>query len=473
MSIDDTHLPEVQAYLASLPNPRSYRGRRYGRAALRPAARSQIKSTHFNRYLWSEHPIVDEAVYYLVDSCCRGLIPERTNPKKLYATAKIILLNLYRAHKMGREHWVTYSRNKNVINTPMRYRKSGFSYPHLILLTDAFRRRQQIEAVKGFHDRSRRRNTPASRSKPSRMRIAEGIYYLFQKHQILPEYIIRDPRQELIELKDCAGADDRRPLLAYKNTVTVSRMRKVLEGYNALIKASAIELNGTHSPYIDFSDITVKRVFNNNSWTHGGRFYGGWWLHGIKSNARHNMTINGNPTVELDYKSLHPFMLYQREGIRLHFDPYQLPEYDNSPDKRKLRNLAKDFLLISLNADDEGKALKAIRNDIKEDKENEEGRYPNDIPDLSQMAVRLKEHNASIAAHFCKGEGLRLQYQDSRIAERIIKTMTGEGKVVLCLHDGFRCEVTYETQLRQLMADSYMVIMRTDYHPVIEVKLPN
>lgn len=469
---EDAGNPAVIAYLQSV-SPRGTDIRVEAAKAIAP--KPEEKTIHFNRYLWSEEPQVDEAVHYIVDSLCRyGLIPARIKPAKLYPTAKIVLLNLYRARTIGIEYWVTYSRDKNIINAAKRYRKSGLNYDSLIALIKALQRIEYILAVKGFHDNSSYKNTPASRSKPSRMRATRDLGTIFRNYGIQPEHLSRDPKQELIERKDEPDDNDNRKLLDYTGTVATGKMLKVLRSYNQLIKSSDIQLTITPSRYVDFSDTTVKRVFNNDSWSQGGRFYGGWWQ-SIKSKSRHHITINGNPSVELDYKALHPFMLYQREGIAWpeNFDPYTLLEHAGHDDQRKLRKLTKDFLLVALNAASEGAAIKAMQKQIREDNKKEEKSYPETIPPLKSLLNAIKGHNERIAHHLCTGIGISLQYQDSCIAERIIKTMTKEGKPVLCLHDGFRCEAQHEEQLRQIMAEYFMIELGCNTHPQIEVKLPS
>ena len=67
----------------------------------------------------------------------------------------------------------------------------------------------------------------------------------------------------------------------------------------------------------------LRRIFNNSSFEYGGRFYGGWWQ-SIPSKLRHRITINNEPTIELDYSSMHPRMLYAEVGAECPADPYNV-----------------------------------------------------------------------------------------------------------------------------------------------------
>ena len=421
------------------------------------------KTIQFEKNLWSCEPVVDECTQKLIEAFFIDFYESGINQVKFFATAKVIVLNLFRAYTAGADYWVSLSLNRNSY-TLSRYYQSGLNYGHLRHIFKVLRADKQIRFIPGYFDRSRFGNTKFSRSKRTVIRPARLVEELLLK--IRPEYIIRHPNQELIELKD-----SNKRLQDYCESKSTIRMRSVLKAYNNLLKRSFIVLGVIAPEYVDFSDTTIKRVFNNKSWKQGGRFYGGWWLDKIKSNARHDILINGNPTIELDFKALHPFMLYQRQGIHLKIDPYTPCQYDNYSDTKKHRNLAKDLLLICLNASDEGQAINAIEEDIADDKEKDERRYPDSIPNLWELLKNLKAHNASIASHFCKGGGPRLQYFDSVVAERIIKAFTDMERVVLCLHDGFRCESVYGDDLRKLMASSYMEVLDAPYCPVIDKKV--
>ncbi|NDW60120.1 hypothetical protein G0P98_27020, partial [Yangia sp. PrR004] len=72
----------------------------------------------------------------------------------------------------------------------------------------------------------------------------------------------------------------------------------------------------------DFAARTVHRVFNNNDWEQGGRFYGAWWI-SCPSRLRSHILIDGKRTVEVDYSGLHAAMLYAQYGQPIPDDPYE------------------------------------------------------------------------------------------------------------------------------------------------------
>ena len=76
-------------------------------------------------------------------------------------------------------------------------------------------------------------------------------------------------------------------------------------------------------------DSSLYRVFNDTDFTNGGRFYGGWWQV-IPSEYRTRIRINEKRTVELDFGTLHPTMLYSEVGLKPPEDSYQIGLFPRS-----------------------------------------------------------------------------------------------------------------------------------------------
>lgn len=437
------------------------------------------KPIYFNPHYWSDHPELDRYADELKIWVRRISKKSRYSDAKLKNNIKVLCLNLIRASLL--KTTLSISMNKNDYANPKRYTGTGVTYrynPACISYTllrdiiETLKRESRIKVTQGFYAHSKKEQYKNRRTKIK----VTGFNPLNMVRNGVD--IGRYPQTELIELKKNKELDPnkKKRFLDYKETDRTAAMRKQLRLYNALITDSDIELDvqSEYKCFIDYSDTTVKRVFNNGSFHQGGRFYSGWWQN-IKSGSRQHLTINDNPTVELDFKALHPTMLYQQEGIILNpavDDPYKLLAYDNHPQPKKLRKLIKDTVLTMFNASTDTEALRATLNAIREDRtqEPEDREYPDKEhePIIKELMQHLRDKHQPIADYFCSGIGLKSQYKDSLIAEHIISTMTKQGKLVLCYHDGFRVEAHNEELLRQLMIEGYQRVMKTDAIPVIE-----
>ena len=72
-------------------------------------------------------------------------------------------------------------------------------------------------------------------------------------------------------------------------------------------------LNRTRARTLNFANVALRRIFARGRMDRGGRFYGGWWQT-IPKDDRRFITINGRPTVEVDFSEIHPTMLYLLDG---------------------------------------------------------------------------------------------------------------------------------------------------------------
>ena len=103
----------------------------------------------------------------------------------------------------------------------------------------------------------------------------------------------------------------------YKETQEVRRMRQILTDYNLLLSNTHIDIVDLDKPVvqigegkkamslqIDQRDKYVRRIFNNNRWDRGGRFYGGWW-HRCPKNYRERISLDDIPGFEVDFSGLH------------------------------------------------------------------------------------------------------------------------------------------------------------------------
>jgi len=203
----------------------------------------------------------------------------------------------------------------------------------------------------------------------------------------------------------------------------------------------------------------LYRQFNNGTFENGGRLYGGWWITVPKA-YRPRITINGGPTVELDYAGCAIRMLYQARGIDYLDDPYWIPEIAELTERLGLpadhyRGCIKALLQAAINHDEHGH------------------------PELIGLPLSFKTHfkrrevlgfikakHSTVSDCFGTKEGLRLQRIESDIALEIISTAMAEDVAVLPIHDSFVTTVDNQPFLLSLMREIYKKKM--GFYPIIK-----
>ena len=146
----------------------------------------------------------------------------------------------------------------------------------------------------------------------------------------------KHPHTECVILKD-KNEDGKKVVVTYTDTAATNVMRKDLYAYNNLLRRTHIDIPWFHTEgaqsrsgskliKADRNNKFVRRIFNNNSWEDGGRYYGGWWQ-GMPKDWRKKILLDGSRIVEIDYSGLHIVLLYALEGTdywkTVAEDPYQ------------------------------------------------------------------------------------------------------------------------------------------------------
>ena len=199
--------------------------------------------------------------------------------------------------------------------------------------------------------------------------------------------------------------------------------------------------------------IKLRRIFNV-SFEYGGRFYG-IWIQNIPGALRKSITINGVPVQEVDFKSLHPTILYIEEGAPMGGDPYIIPGYGQS-----FRDLMKVFFLIMFNAKSDMDAIEGVRGEIWSNSKLF-GRYRDCMTNgwLYKALEDIKRHHHPIAHHIATGGGARLQRIDSEIAERVMLDLMQRGIVAIPIHDSFLVQNVHEDELSTAMREASTCVL--------------
>jgi hypothetical protein len=236
------------------------------------------------------------------------------------------------------------------------------------------------------------------------------------------------------------------------------------QGETAQLTAKMNAQRQAGTPMLKRPDLTNKslfRQFNNGGFSDGGRLYGAWWVNCPKG-LRPLITINGEPTVELDFASCAIRMLYHKNGLPFEGDAYFLDALEAI---RLERGLPEKFFRQGT------KRLAQGLFNTKKQGCPERIKLTGDEkvrPWVTEAAivVMLRERHAPIAREFQSEAWKWLQRKDSEIALNVIANLKNKGIVALPVHDSFVVIDGQEAALRKEMSDCYY--NEIGFYPEIE-----
>lgn len=267
--------------------------------------------------------------------------------------------------------------------------------------------------------------------------------------------------------------------IGYDDTPETESMRNAVKAYNRLMDYTYVDIDIECLSYADRNMLTenmtdyevenpeiilrlanrnVYRVFNNadTSFRQGGRFYGSWWI-GCPSILRKYITIDGSPTVELDYSGIHIHLAYALEGINyaaLKQKPYEL--VDNDPDKE----LNKLIMLTAINAKNDHLTASAVFDELREDGKLQAYKITSHEPIATKLQLLKLKHNP-IRDYIASSKGIYLQYYDSVVMEQLINYFTSRNIPILTIHDSVICKQEHQSAVREQMHKLFANMINT------------
>ena len=256
----------------------------------------------------------------------------------------------------------------------------------------------------------------------------------------LPNNVIYEPK-ELVELRD---SNDK--LKEYKDTAKTYRIRGILERSNKVVQSADIR-------YMRHSiNASLVAIFNEQFTLYGRLHTRGYQhLQGFSEEEREEITINGDPVIELDYQALHPNLLYAEKGIQFKGDPYAAIN-----DNPIARPFMKDVLLRLLNSANEIAAERSINYMLK-DKALRNELKTIGITKARPVIEEFKKAHKPISEYFCKGKktGLKIMNKDAKIALDVVDHFAKKGIPILPVHDSFIVQRQYKKELMHVMKQTY------------------
>jgi hypothetical protein len=220
-------------------------------------------------------------------------------------------------------------------------------------------------------------------------------------------------------------------------------MRKQLEGINDLLARTKINVpKADEGGNPELTATRLYRVFNDGRFDRGGRFYGAWWTT-AKKRVRSHITINGEPTVELDYSAFHIRLCYHLSGLTPP-DRHDLYDFEGT---EGLRDAVKWAVNILLN-------LKPGMR-MPRPKDEKISALLSGQCSTSKIRRLIERHYGEIGDWFGAGRGTELQFIDSEIAAAVLDRLTNDGIACLPVHDSFIVARSHQSLLHDVMMDTY------------------
>ncbi|MQR02363.1 hypothetical protein [Glaciimonas soli] len=229
----------------------------------------------------------------------------------------------------------------------------------------------------------------------------------FSVHQEKEVIVLKQRRLNSFE----AGA----PLQYADTSLTVS-YRHNMNLINAWIGAADIDFLNGHG-VLRLNERRLRRVFNNGSFTQGGRLFGGWWQDMKKLNRR-DICIEGISAVTLDFSQAGARIMYGIAGAACDHDPYAVSGYEHHRDGIKRLFAAMAFSSTPIKRFPKN-TKKLFRGDMK----------------VKQVTEAIQAHNKEISHLFYTGVGFDVIHRESEIMVEMLLTLQALGVVALPVHD--------------------------------------
>ena len=424
---------------------------------------------------WSDHPEIKSLSDHLYAEVGINILDKsgnRKGKKSAHQMLQVLLVDLYVRWLHDPTMATGFSKNKNSYHVGSRYNKVFIS-PKIIQVVKVLEDEGYIDSLPGYNDRTGKGDNYTTRIRPSEklrgeFRQISATLYDIDYHVGRELIILRERYEDETEQVHKRNIE-------YTDTDHTNRIREQLEAYNELLRRTFIDIPSLEEPFVRRIIETgkragqeikisigpenkhVHRVFNgteDDNWTKGGRFYGGWWLQ-IPKELRKDIYINDQPTVEIDFKAMHPNMLMETSAA----DPYRLDRLvlpDLIPNAQQQRDVVKSLILMAINANNANGAFAAFRNAHK--RGDPLKKLTNE--QLQILLDAFTDQHPEMREALNTGKALHLMNLDSQIANLVIDHFTQRGFPVLCIHDSFIIQDDKQQELRKALDHASQQIIR-------------
>jgi len=233
---------------------------------------------------------------------------------------------------------------------------------------------------------------------------------------------------------------DKGEWLHYEDTPEITRYSEDLKEINSWLHGADIDLiMSIDEPNVDSTARRLHRVFNNGSFTQGGRLWGGFWMNLSKTKRREDLLIDGENIVELDYGQMALRLLYGKVGEQVpEGDLYKVPGLE----------VFRDGVKMVINS--------ALFTDRTQSRMPQGSRqHFGDNIQYGHVIRAIHQYHAPIAGHLFSGIGMELQFLESEVLVVLLLSLKARGITALPLHDGVFIARSAKDEAIGIMKDAF------------------
>lgn len=231
----------------------------------------------------------------------------------------------------------------------------------------------------------------------------------------------------LVILKGGKDENGNAATIAHRETARSKKFTNQVRSINGFLRDADIEVAGQDDSGLSLGRDgqiiaphrrSLRRIFNNGTWLHGGRLAGGFWM-SMERTERPRIRIDGQRAAEVDYGQLFPRLAYVRAGApQPEGDLYDVFGSGTGRDGcKKLMN-----------------ALLFSKGPLKNWPEDTHRHFPDGINLRTAVEMLVAKH-APIAHLFAKGLGFQLMRIESDMLIEVLTELASAGVTALPLHD--------------------------------------
>ena len=375
----------------------------------------------------------------LRDDCDLDRLLQLSADSRLHRHAqRMLLANLVDAHQRDAGKGVFYSRDHNHYAAVRSYAPRFYRYAAVIAA---------VETLNGAGLIADRRTNPSPRA-TLRSCIWPADRLMNALGATGPSDICLAPPPPLVL------RDRHKHPIALPRSTRIRRLAEDVKAHNACLDQVTIRLEHPEVRIDAWGNISCRgqhydcrrtrylRVFNRTMQL-GGRWFGPYWQ-SLPSDIRAALTIDGEPVVELDFRTCHLRLLAALHGFLIDtetIDPFERPGHRRSDLKLAFN--------VLVNASSARQARRALAAELRPDYGSATNNRVRGLIEEIQTAF------PALSGSWFTAIGRRLQNIDSAICARVQRRLRHAGIPCLSVHDSFIVPVRNSDQLTSIMDDEF------------------